>query len=54
MDSYTVTESAARKGEIYLGYRLVSKAAKNVVVNPDKNETVVFDEDDQIVVIADN
>ena len=51
VDSYILTESAARKGEIYLGYRHINN---DVVVNPHKNETIVFNEGDQIVVIADN
>ena len=51
VDSYILTESAARKGEIYLGYRHVNN---DVVVNPPKNAPIVFGERDQIVVIADN
>lgn len=54
VDSYTLTESAAQKGEIYLGYRQVGKAKANVIINPRKDELIVFDEKDQIVVIAEN
>ena len=54
VDSYILTESAARKGEIYLGYRHNDSPKKNVIVNPCKDETVVFREHDQIVVIAEN
>lgn len=49
-----MTESAARRGEIFVGYRHMGSVKENVVVNPDKNETIVFGEDDQIVVIAEN
>ena len=54
VDSYTLAESAARKGEIYIGYRLVDKPQANVIVNPQKEETIVFGQHDQIVVIAEN
>ena len=49
-----LTESAARKGEIYVGYRYIGKTKTNVVVNPDKEEMITFGEHDQIVVIAEN
>ena len=54
VDSYILTESAARRGEIYMGYRHNGEKRGNVVINPDKNETVVFGEKDQIVVVAEN
>ena len=54
VNSYTLTESAARKGEIYMGYRHVGKTKTNVVVNPNKEEMITFGEHDQIVVIAEN
>lgn len=54
VDSYILTESAARKGEIYLGYRHNGDKKTDVIVNPCKDETIVFDECDQIVVIAEN
>lgn len=54
VDSYILTESAARKGEIYLGYRQNDSAKSDVIVNPCKDETIVFGEHDQIVVIAEN
>ena len=52
VDSYTLTESAARKGEIYIGYRHIGKEKSNVIVNPDKEELITFGPHDQIVVIA--
>lgn len=54
VDFYTLTESASRKGEIFLGYRHNDSTKSNVVVNPQKDETIVFGEHDQIVVIAGN
>ena len=54
VDSYTLTESAARKGEIYVGYRHIGKTKTNVVVNPNKEEMITFGEHDQIVVISEN
>ena len=54
VDSYILTESAARKGEIYLGYRHIGETKGNVVVNPNKEDLIVFGENDQIVVIAEN
>lgn len=49
VDFYTLTESAARKGEIFIGYKLGNK---DIIVNPPKDEFVIFGESDQIVVIA--
>lgn len=51
VDMYTLTESAARKGEIMVGYR---KPLQDVIVNPPKKESIVFEQGDQIVVIAEN
>ena len=54
VNSYTLTESAARKGEIYIGYRHVDLLKPKVITNPPKDELIVFGEHDQIVVIAEN
>lgn len=54
VDSYILTESAARKGEIYLGYRQNGSKKSDVIVNPCKDETIIFGEHDQVVVIAEN
>ena len=51
VDFYTLTESAARKGEIFIGYKLGNK---DIIVNPPKDEFVIFGESDQIVVIAES
>ena len=52
VDSYILTESAARKGEVFLGYRRNENIKSDVIVNPRKDETIIFEEHDQVVVIA--
>lgn len=42
VDSYILNQSAARKGEIYLGYRQNDSVKSDVVVNPCKDENIVF------------
>ena len=54
VDSYILAESAARKGEIYLGYRHNDSVRTDVIVNPYKEETIIFGEKDLVVVIAEN
>jgi Trk K+ transport system NAD-binding subunit len=54
---YSVTESAARKGEIAIGYRISKLSNKpdktyGVVVNPKKSEMITFTEKDKIIVVA--
>ena len=54
---YTLVESAARRGEIAIGYRikaLSSQADKSygVWLNPVKTDTVIFDKEDRIIVFA--
>ena len=51
VNSYTLAESAARKGEIFVGYR---PEGEDVVVNPAKDEMITFGDKDQVVVIAEN
>ena len=51
VNSYILSESAAHKGEIYIGYR---KDREDVVVNPNKTDILEFDEKDMIVVIAED
>lgn len=53
VDFYAVVESAIRKQEIAIGYKKKGRLAKGgVVVNPDKSETLTFEEGDQVIVIA--
>jgi voltage-gated potassium channel Kch len=56
---YTVLESARRRGEIAVGYRLAKlgkspEAFYGVKVNPDKSKMVTFSEDDRILVLAES
>ncbi|MDD3875194.1 MAG: hypothetical protein PHT69_01085 [Bacteroidales bacterium] len=56
---YTLLESARRKGQIAIGYRIASLAyesdkAFGVVVNPKKSEMITFTEHDKIIVIAED
>jgi hypothetical protein len=56
---YTILESAKRKGETAIGYRLKSfsgdaEHAYGVVINPGKSEKVTFSKDDKLIVIADD
>jgi voltage-gated potassium channel Kch len=56
---YTVLESARRKGEIAIGYRLRAKAgdpaaAYGVVVNPLKSVPIMLGDRDSVIVVAEN
>lgn len=56
---YTVLESAKRRGETAIGYRLNRHAddvekAYGVCVNPRKTETIVFGLDDKVIVLSEN
>lgn len=56
---YTVTESAKRKGETAIGYRIASLAHNNhkangVVVNPAKSAILNFTKNDRLIVLAEN
>jgi voltage-gated potassium channel Kch len=57
LNFYTVVESARRRGEVALGYRLHAHAddvtkAYGVVLNPDKSAPLAFTEQDRVVVLA--
>jgi hypothetical protein len=59
VDFYAVVESAARRGQVAIGYRLgaLSKDASasfGVAVNPKKSNRLVFGPADKIIVLADN
>jgi ion channel POLLUX/CASTOR len=56
---YTVVESARRRGEAAIGYRIKAQSgdperAYGVKVNPKKSDMVTFTEADRIVVVAEN
>jgi hypothetical protein len=57
VDFYTIVESARRRGEVAIGYRLLDLADDpdrnyGVTLNPDKAATLRFSADDRIVVLA--
>ena len=56
---YTVVESARRRGEVAIGYRLVDRAASTalghgVVINPRKPERITFGDRDLVIVLAED
>jgi voltage-gated potassium channel Kch len=50
----TLVESAARRGEVAIGYRDVSSGGGAVVVNPAKSERIELAESDRVVVLAED
>lgn len=56
---YTVVEAARQRNEIAIGYRLIAHASDpkksyGVTVNPNKMNVVAFNDDDKIIVIAED
>lgn len=54
---YTIIESAAKRGEVAIGYRIKSASGDaeqsyGVVLNPEKVQTISFTADDRIIVLA--
>ena len=54
VDFYTLTESAAAYGEIFVGYRQEKDGESVLVINPEKSGTVTLHEGDLVVVIAED
>lgn len=59
IDFYTILESAKRKGEIAIGYKIASLSADSskaygVTVNPDKSRKIKFEAEDRIIVLAED
>ncbi|MBQ6627164.1 MAG: hypothetical protein IIX27_07740 [Ruminococcus sp.] len=54
VDFYTLTESAARKNEIFVGYKTTVDGLPHVVTNPHKSEKVTLSENDLVIVIAED
>ena len=59
VDFYTILESARRKGETAIGYRIVSLAHDNhkaygIVINPVKSNMILFDRKDKVIVLAES
>ena len=56
---YTIVESAARKNEVAIGYRIVADSKRadkdyGVTVNPKKSELVTLGEEDRIIVLSED
>ena len=54
VDFYTLISSAARYGEIAVGYQKVNGSKFTTVCNPQKNEKVTFSPEDALIVIAED
>lgn len=59
MNFYTVLESAARKNEVAIGYRVISKARSadeqyGVVLNPKKSDEFTLAENDMVIVLSED
>ena len=54
VDFYTLVSSAARYGEIAVGYQKVSDGKFTTVCNPQKDEKVTFSPEDALIVIAED
>jgi ion channel POLLUX/CASTOR len=59
MNFYTILESAARKNEVAIGYRNISKARSSadqygVVLNPKKSEEFKLEENDMVIVLSED
>ncbi|MFC4336330.1 CASTOR/POLLUX-related putative ion channel [Salininema proteolyticum] len=55
---YTVVESARRRGQMAIGYRLASRSKREpdfgIVLNPDKAEQISFQQGDKVIVLAED
>jgi len=49
---FTLTESAARKGEVFVGYRRTVDGQPETVLNLEKEGSAIFGEDDLVIVVA--
>ncbi len=59
MNFYTILESAARKNEVAIGYRVMSKAKDadeqyGVVLNPKKSEMFILSAGDRVIVLSES
>ena len=54
VDFYTLSASAARYGEIAVGYQKVEGGTMTTTCNPEKSETIVFSPADALIVIAED
>jgi len=51
---YTLTQSAARYGEIFVGYKCIREGQTVLNINPDKKQTITLEDGDWVIVIAEN
>ena len=50
---YTVCASASRYGEIAIGYKKVKENGEfEIVINPPKEQEIIFNKDDRLIVVA--
>ena len=59
LNFYTVVESAARKNEVAIGYRIIKESREaskgyGVYVNPKKSDDFTLEEDDMIIVLSED
>ena len=58
VDFFTVARAAAAKGEVFIGYKDITRTPDGMKVdirlNPAKTDTITFDDDDLIIVIAED
>ena len=59
MNFYTILESAARKNEVAIGYRIISKARNadeqyGVVLNPKKSDVFTLTPEDMVIVLSED
>ncbi len=52
VDFYTVTRTAALRGEVAIGHKIKTDAGFEIAVNPDKTSEVAYTGDDEIIVLA--
>ena len=50
---YTVCASASRYGEVAIGYKKVNENGNfKIVINPPKDQEIIFNKDDRLIVLA--
>jgi voltage-gated potassium channel Kch len=59
LNFYTVLESASEKNETAIGYRKIKYSHKaeynyGIVINPNKNDKIIFEKNDKIIVLAED
>ena len=56
VDFYTVTESAARKHEVAVGYKRMNQKTKKfeIITNPPKSQKLIFSEHDALILLAED